>query len=279
MVSRVLIGVPTYNSKGRLAKVFDSIISVTPLAQLERCKLVGLDDGSPSETARQEAEFACVDYGAEFIQHETNMGIPRSWNDLASFCEADIVVLFNDDIEVVDKNWLTAMEFFLEKNEVAGSVGWPTVNKDPRTGEVYFKDTIGSPGACGAPVGCCFAFRQKDYEAVGGFWNELISFYEEIDFGFKMYEIGKRNYMLPWPAMIHWHSQTFAKNPELAVVEIDGVRQSRMDRARRMFAEKWGCQDKENAPQNELHERFVTPLDDVELVWLTPQGERRGRVK
>ena len=172
-IERILIGVPTYNTTGRLGTVLSSINTVTDPDWLLKCSLVGLDDGSPNPASRYEAETLCVDNGADFIQHETNMGIPKSWNDLSRHTEADMVVLLNDDIEIVHPRWLEAAAYFLDHNDIAGSIGWSTVNKDPETGEIYYKDDTGPPGACGAPVGCAFAFRQKDYETAGGFWDEL----------------------------------------------------------------------------------------------------------
>ncbi len=277
---RILIGVPTYNTTGRIEAVWQSINEQTAPEWLEKCVLVGLDDGSPDPASREEAAIACIDNGSDFIQHDENMGIPKSWNDLSRHAEADIVVLLNDDIEIVHPRWLEAMVYFLDNNKIAGSVGWPTVHKDPETREVYYTDGTGPPGACGAPVGCCFAFRQEDYRTVDGFWDELISFYEETDFGFKMYrDLNKRNYMLPWPSVLHWHSRTFSLNHELATVEIDGERVSRMDRSRRMFADKWGCQDRDDAPQNELHEKYVVPIEPIELTWLTEDDTKTEMVK
>jgi GT2 family glycosyltransferase len=235
MPPRILVGAPTYNTEGRLAALLGSFQRVTSPAWKEQCLLVGLDDGSPLQGARDEAAMACLDNGAEFIQHAENRGIPAAWNSLTRFAETELVVLFNDDIELTDPNWLQAAVFFLENNPIAGAVGWPTINQDPVTKEVYYRqdeDAV-EPGACGAPVGCCFAFRRKDFDEIGGFWEELISFYEEIDFGFEMWALGRRNYMLPWPALAHWHSQTFARNPELAYVTLpDGKKVSRVDRAR-----------------------------------------------
>ncbi len=290
---------------------------MTPPEMHPEITLVGVDDGSPTGEARDKAELACIDNGAEFIQHESNRGIPAAWNSLARFCEADIVVLLNDDIQVGGKlhdsttnedvfigshRWLEAAVYMLENNPDIGVVGWPTSNREPTTGAEYYSQVSdGPPGFCGAPVGCCFAFRQKDFEAVGGFWEELISFYEEIDFGFMMYEkLRMRNCMLPWPPMIHWHSQTFAKNPELNRIEVGPddpvfedlvrligasagsetrLRVGRMDRSRVMFAKKWGCEDLRHAPQNELHEKYLAQLEAIELKWLSKDGPKSEMVK
>jgi GT2 family glycosyltransferase len=282
MMARILVGAPTYNTEGRLPTLFESYHALTPPAWKKDCLLVGLDDGSPNDRARDEAKLACLDNGAEFIQHETNRGIPAAWNSLARFAETEFTVIFNDDIEIIDASWLQAAVFFLEQNPIVGVVGWPTINMDPVTKEVYYRqdEDAEEPGACGAPVGCAFAFRRADFDAVGGFWEELISFYEETDFGFEMWKLGRRNYMLPWPAVTHWHSQTFAKNPELNVTELeDGTTIGRMDRSRRMFAEKWGCPLDTDSPQNMLHEKYLDPTEAVPLTWLMPDGVAEGPVR
>jgi len=279
---RILVGAPTYNTRGRLATLLESFHKVTPPDWKKECVLVGLDDGSPTQQAREEAEMACMDNGAEFIQHDTNRGIPAAWNALTRFADTEIAVIFNDDIELTDPNWLRAAVHMLENNKDVGVVGWPTTNMDPVTKEVYQRQDEGAfePGACGAPVGCAFAFKRADFDTVGGFWEELISFYEETDFGFEMWKMGKRNYMLPWPACIHWHSQTFAQNAELNhVVLEDGTKIGRMDRSRRMFAEKWGCALDTDSPQNSLHEKFLGPTEAVELSWLMPDGPKTDMIR
>lgn len=305
---KVLVGAPTYNTQGRIRTLLESIRRVTPKALQNDMGLVIVDDGSPMVEARDEAEMAAVDFGAEFIQHEENKGIPTSWNDLTRHQDAEIVVLFNDDIEVIDPMWLESAIFFLENNPDIGVLGWPTINTDPNqidpeTGKpkVYHRDddVQGKPGACGAPVGCSFAFRREDFDAIGGFWDELISFYEETDFGFEMWKMGRRNFMLPWPPVIHWHSQTFAKNSELTRIEVhkgepyfESIREviavgsdaetlvvGRMDRSRIMFAEKWGCEDKRHTPQNALHEKYIVPIEPIELSWITPQGVCKEMIK
>jgi len=285
---RILVGAPTYNTSGRLSTLFRSFHEKTPVDWKKQCVLVGLDDGSPTIEAREEAEMACIDSGAEFIQHETNRGIPAAWNSLTRFADTEFTVLFNDDIEIIDPAWLKAAITMLEKNPVVGVVGWPTINTDPdlidpETGKpkIHYRqdqDAV-EPGACGAPVGCSFAFRRADFDAVGGFWEELISFYEETDFGFEMWKMGRRNYMLPWPAVVHWHSQTFAKNSELNYTEIDGAKIGRMDRSRRMFAEKWGCDLDTDSPQDKLHAKYLDPIEAVELTWLMPDGEKTEMIR
>jgi hypothetical protein len=269
--------------------------------------MVLLDDGSPSPASRALAKNTARKWGAEFIQHDANKGIPAGWNSLTRSGDEEVVVLLNDDIEVLDKHWLTiGVDFLLTSGEAGmkiGPVGWPTINRDPVSGVIFFdeKDTWPEPGLCGAPTGCCFLFTRKLFDEIGGFWEELISFYEETTFGCEAARLGYYPVQLGNPTMAHNHSITFASNPELQVIDLepelreavmsspmtkqryeewakawrlmqDGPPQpmakwvhdrlnGRMGRARAMYAQKYCCEDLIDGPQIETHERYVIPLD------------------
>jgi hypothetical protein len=75
-----------------------------------------------------------------------------------------------------------------------------------------------------APTGQLFAFRRQDFEAVGGFDESYISFYEESDFGTSMARWGKIGMQITWPFCWHMWSKTFSENsaqlrPDLRIAQ------------------------------------------------------------
>ena len=285
---KIAIGAPTYNSSNRIRDLLVSIKLYTDYPENEY-KLIIVDDGTPNKETVQALRNVCNEFNVSLCEHTQNCGIPTSWNTLSRYYDAEYVVLFNDDIQICDPNWLKCMIYFLENNKNVGTVGYPLYHMNPQTGKKRADipppnmDTI--PGVVGAPVGCAFAFKRSVFDEIGGFWEDLVSFYEETDFGFECNKRGYRCYMLPYPPVEHWSSQTFGQNMELSIrkpnedilpmhkyrkimlKEYDEKRIEpvpgyvyRMDYSRVMFALKWECEDLIGQPQIEVHRRVVDVL-------------------
>lgn len=179
-----------------------------------------VDDGTPDKVAVRETEQVCKRWNFEFVRHDQNRGISAAWNTILQHkADADLCVIFNNDIRFLAPGWLTRLKYFFEHNEQIGTVGLPLVNEpgfndaDPRWDN--------PPGRVGAAVGCAFAVRPRDALSIvnpdgsRGYWENLLSFHEEIHLGFKLASKGLLSAMLPWPAMRHIGGATFQANPEL----------------------------------------------------------------
>jgi len=304
---RIAIGIPTYNDVERVNSAIASIYAFTPQEDLLDCKIVVVDDGTPNEKMKDRLRNACNKYDIPLIEHDKNYGIPKAWNSLSRYYDSDIVILFNDDIQVSEPNWLKCMLYFLENNDKVGSVGWPLIhmgkNGLPKP-DLPPPNYDTNPGLVGAPVGCAFAFKKSSYNVVpGGFPEQLPSFYEEIFFGMELAKYGYPSYMLPYPAVEHYGSQTFANNPELSVAKpnpsvlsMDKYKEImlqrfpieriepipgfvyRMDYSRVIFALHFGVTDYWENPQQAVHERMVYPLLGRKIKWLDKNMEEKTGV-
>jgi GT2 family glycosyltransferase len=299
MERKICLGAPTYNDYKRIQNLLSSIFTFTPKDQMDECNFVIVDDGTPNETMKQGLREVCGSFNIPLIEHDKNYGIPKAWNTLANYYSSAVyVILLNDDIQIFDPNWLKCMMYFLENNEKIGAVGWPLIHISPHTGQPNPQmpppnyDT--TPGRVGAPVGCSFAFKKESYDLVpGGFPECLPSFYEEIWFGFELARAGLPSYMMPFPALEHWGSQTFSKNAELSIAipdsnilpmekykEIMSKKYPperiepvpgyvyRMDYSRVVFALHFECEDLIEQPQVEVHHRLVDVLPKQKIKWL-----------
>ena len=293
---KIAVGAPTYNSSTRIRDLLTSIQLYTDYSELEY-KLVIVDDGTSNPNTLMELRTVCESFRVPLVEHIDNRGIPASWNTLSRYYDCDYVILFNDDIQICNANWMKAMLYFLESNENVGTVGFPLYHMNPATNAIRInlpKPTFDSiPGVVGAPVGCAFAFKRSIFDEIGGFWEDLISFYEETDFGFECNKRGYRCYMLPFPPVEHWSSQTFGENinlsvrkPDESILPMEQYRKIvqdtysperiepapgyvyRMDYSRVMFALKWQTKDLINQPQVEVHHRVVYPLPKRNIKWL-----------
>lgn len=299
----ICIGIPTYNDYERIDKGIQSILDNTDFMG-RSYEIVVCDDGSAKRDMLHGLRGVCKKHGVRLIEHTQNRGIPSAWNTLTKATNAPYVVLFNDDIRVSDRNWLKAMLFALESNPRVGSVGLPLKQIDAKTEQPNpnypLPDYNVGIGKVGAAVGCSFMFKREAYDKTTGFWEDLVSFYEEIDFGFQLVANGYMNLMLPYPAVEHWGSQTFTNNQELHLRNIDEdilSRQEylnilreysssltikyeqhvqlsswnkayRMDYARAMFSKKWKTEDKFINPQAEVHNRLFANVQPMVYKWL-----------
>lgn len=294
---KIAIGAPTYNSVERLQSLLTSIEYYTADFRKDvDYKVVVLDDGTRDIEKRKEVAEMALRFGVDFIQHDENEGIPASWNDLSRHYLADIVVIFNDDVQVCDSNWLKCAVYALENNEKVASVGFPLIHMDPitkmRNFNIDFPD-LENPGRVGACVGCAFCMKTEIFEQVGSFDENIKSFYEEIDQGFRFAKAGYYSVMLPFPPVEHYGSQSFGQNIELCLQRpIENVLSMqkykeimskkfpmeriepvsgwvyRMDYSRIYFGLKWNCSDLTDAPQIEIHNKYVNILSKIKFRYL-----------
>lgn len=302
------IGISTYNDSAMTHNLINSIKVNTPGECDKDYKLVVVDDGTKNASITDGLEnVICRGNSVIYFRNSENRGIPATWNKIVQICNTDIVIIFNNDILVINPNWLKCIEYFLTQNDKIGTVGFPLI----QAGQPYDERSWGEkPGRVGAAVGCCFGFKKDVWQQVKnpdgstGFWEDLISFHEETHFGFKLSEMGYYNYMLNFPPMIHAGGQTFQRNPELIERPIDWSRYNkdeyvniimkspiypeswkrnnkiawrnsqgiemvdRMAFSRYMFAKYWSVLDSYNAPQIPVHRKVVDPMPGKNVKWL-----------
>ena len=280
-VNKIIIGCSTYGSLPRANGFIKSFWQ--NLDPGFNVTLVCCDDGTPDLQALKERRASCQKLNCVLIENGDNKGISATWNTLAGYdLEADLVVIYNDDIRFTAPGWLTRLAYFFEHNEQLGTVGLPLIHDDG------YKDNDprwwNPPGLVGAATGCDFAIRPsilfsvENPDGSKGFWNDLVSFHEEIHLGFKLAEKGYLSYMLPFPPCHHQGGATFSTNDELVWrkpsdylpmdIFLKYVRQTRwyvpqyeekytngivdrMSYSRLMFARYWGILDEVEAGRGE----------------------------
>ncbi len=131
--ARIKIGISTYNDHEYLDMLLQSIRWYTYLD--EPYDVVVCDDGSPADM-KEKVEQVCAKYGAIYIEHLDNKGIPTTWNHLVTSLDnsAEIIVILNNDLLVVP-HWLRVAVYFLDANKDnphVGSCFWNPINNIPK---------------------------------------------------------------------------------------------------------------------------------------------------
>lgn len=312
---KIAIGIPTYKDHQRITNLITSIYTLTKFD--DNYSIVMLDDGTKDEKHIDKLKELSEQCDIPLILNKENKGIPFSWNRLTEYYDdAEYMVLFNDDIQIRSADWLSSILYFLEQNN-CGAVGFPLMHVNPITGKLAegynLPNQDSLPGRVGSPVGCSFAFKRELWKNVKqpdgstGFWENLISFHEETDFGFELAKAGYDSFMLPCPSVEHWGSQTFANNSELSIrvispylpkeEYIDFLKKApqkmsipadvhiklaeekdiayRMTYSRMMFAKKWGCSDYWDVPQQFVHHMYVDKFPKRIIKWIDFKGNKK----
>jgi GT2 family glycosyltransferase len=206
MEPEILIGIPTLNGPERLERCLRSIKRWTPLEKYKAQVLVS-DDYS-YERKLAENKTVCNAYRVPLLMAEQRVGVAEQWNRLVRHTEAPIQILMNDDVEVVE-HWLEALVYSVRENPHAGMVGLKayqgvnSTNWSPPPALSYAESVMERGSGLLSSCGYLFAFTKEKWSAIGGFDTQFFAFYEEIDFGIRLWRQNWPSYMLSYPIVIH----------------------------------------------------------------------------
>ena len=249
-LSTVSVVIPNRDSPALIRTCVDGLLNGTAYPSPD---LVIVDNGSvdPDTLAfyrslRDNPAVQVLDRPGPFnFSALTNAGVAAS--------SGRFVLLLNNDIEVLDPDWLSSL---VEEANVAdvGAVGARLLYPDGRiqhagvviglgghAGHIYRGRRPDTPGwmrclevphEVSAVTGACLLVSRENYDAVGGLDEAHfpVSF-NDIDFCLKLRERGLRNLLVPAATLIHHESVSRGRDV--------GAKQARADREGRLFEERW----------------------------------------
>ena len=316
MSSDILVGISTYNDYEYLEMLLQSIRWYT-YNEDHDFDLVVCDDGTRMRNVQEDLENpgvlvldpAAVEmadktrdvaarFGATYIEHSRNLGIPSAWNSLANAlgAQSKYIVILNNDI-IVPPQWLEVAIHFLRENydnPHVGSCYWNPVNRVDKemmrtilplightafttedivsgkeldfTGHSHTKVQVGAGQGLGkvmCPCGCCFALTREVWNEFGPFPVEYRSFHEESFLGTNCARGGRASFGFAYPRPYHTHGYTFSVSPELQAGE-------RMRSSRAMYRADWGVPDNVEDYFGWTHEKFMSQIPPTRLKYLRP---------
>lgn len=189
----------------------------------------------------------------KFCLNSHNAGVPRSWNLGAQLAEGDYLCFINDDVELKDGCLQTLRDVFPGQGEDVGMAGPQGGrffgNGDPGErlgldGEIAVADEIS---------GWLFMVRRQAYDQAGGFDIRYSpAGYEEVDFAFRIRELGWRCLVVPQAMAIHHgYGGVSSSNTEISYLGKKIGTDELNRRNRQLFRAKWdkpGCGCEENRP-------------------------------
>jgi GT2 family glycosyltransferase len=176
-------------------------------------EIIVVDDGSRDETLRV-AELAAAHGGLKIVRsprnrgcpHARNLGLSHARGEIVAFIDADgfaapswlghVVAAFGTDESI---GGVASTVFFADNplvlNGAGGIVnrqGWAA---DLSMNESYERAQIASEALY--PMGCGMAVRRSALEAVGPFDDRMLNYYDDVDYGVRLWRAGYRVIVAP----------------------------------------------------------------------------------
>jgi GT2 family glycosyltransferase len=216
----VSIVVATFNGREHVGTLLEALERQT--FSREQLELVVVDNGSSdgtTELLRTRAPTARV------LQNERNLGFAAATNQGARVAAGRYLALLNNDMRPGER-WLERMVDALESSPpevvcVASRIeSWDGTRVDFAGGGVSFngigyqdgygapvgsEDDPGAPDRLLFPCGGAMIVDRAVFHEVGGFDDEFFAFYEDVDFGWRLWVLGYEVGFCP-EAVVYHHS-------------------------------------------------------------------------
>lgn len=190
--------------------------------------LVVVDNGAlPAQAAEL---LAHLPHRRATYQWTGAFNFSRKINFAVAHATGDLVLLLNDDVEVINADWLTAMLEYAGQDEI-GAVGAKLFYPDGRLQHIGVATGVcgiaahllhqhpgGSTGCghaaasvrnCSAVTGACLLTRRAVYDQVGGFDERMAVDFNDVDFCLRVRAAGYRIVFTPYARLYHHESASF----------------------------------------------------------------------
>lgn len=219
----VSIIIPSKDNYEVLSRCISSLVDKTDYKNYE---IIIVDNGSSYENKAKYNELANK-YGARYIYEPMDFNFSKMCNIGADNASGEVLLFLNDDIEILDGDWLANMVGHAQV-PYTGAVGakllYPDKDSIQHIGIINIKNGPVHPFAGYtdkstyyfnhnrieynyiAVTAACLAVERKKFEAVGGFDEELAVAYNDVDLCFKLVEAGYYNVVRNDAVLIHHES-------------------------------------------------------------------------
>ena len=248
---KVSIVIPTRDGMDVLRPCIESLIEKTSYANYE---IIILDNGSEKAETLNFLHELSLKSNFKILRDEGGFNYSRINNVAVMHSQSELICLLNNDIEIIDNNWLSEMVSVGIRKEV-GCVGAKLLYPDgtiQHAGVIlglggyaaHSHRGIGGTEAgyfCRAQVrqqlsavtGACLLIKRDIYNEVGGLDEMFQVAYNDVDFCLRVQALGYQNIYTPFARLIHYESKTRGEDN-------DPVKIKRFDKEKALLSKKWG---------------------------------------
>lgn len=247
----VAIIMPTRDGGAILRRAVETVLVATRYPSFE---LLIVDNGSQSaETLRFLADVT-RDPRVRVRRDDSPFNYSALNNRAVASTTAEVIALLNDDVEVLDGDWLAEMVSLALRPSVGcvgakllypdntvqhagvilgiGGVAGHAHKRFPASHHGYF-GRLQLTHALSAVTAACLVVRRAVFEQVGGLDEALAVAFNDVDFCLRVRDAGFRNVYTPHAVLVHHESATRGSDmaPE---------RRARFEREVRLMLDRWG---------------------------------------
>lgn len=247
----VSIIIPTRNGLDVLQPCIESIFA----RDHESTEVIIVDNGSDEPETLAYLEKISQRNNVRILRDPEPFNFSRINNLAAAEARGDILCFLNNDTEVISGDWLNRARAFLSMDEV-GMVGARLLFPDGTLQHFGIALGMGEHKIAGVPhlgmdaalpgyfgkarllqevsavTAACMFVRKADFDAVGGFEEELRVAYNDIDLCLKIRGLGKKILADPDITLIHKESRTRGSDKH-------GERARRLNEEANWMRERW----------------------------------------
>lgn len=162
------------------------------------------------------------------LVNDKNVGFSPAVNQAARVANGEILALLNNDA-IADPNWISSGVAYLQSHDEVGCVGSLILHSDGKTidyagGEMAFnamgyaahnnEDFTKTPPAAGPTLfasGGAMLVITKVFLDAGGFDEDFFAFFEDVDFGWRLWIMGLETHFVPASRVYHEHHGTIKR--------------------------------------------------------------------
>jgi len=251
---RVAIIIPTRNGADLLGHCVDSIFQRTSYSNYE---ITIVDNQSDEPAALDLLQRLDASENVQVIPYDHPFNFSAIMNHAVLSVDADIVLLMNNDMEVINEEWLDEMVSHAVREGI-GAVGakllFPSghhqhagvvlgLGPDAVAGHAFkglHQHDIGHMGRLrliqnySAVTGACLAVSRALYLEVGGLDEDNLAIaFNDVDFCLRLIAAGYRNLWTPYAQLYHFESVSRG-------YDVSSEKRARFERERDFMRVKWG---------------------------------------
>lgn len=231
--------IPSKDHPALLEKCIGSFVERTALPNLrENVEFIVVDNGSDERNCQTIRDFLeSVEAECHYLYRPMPFNFSAMCNIGAGKARGEYILLLNDDIEVIEENWLRILlgqarlpgvgavgaKLWYPEGEKIQHAGITNMRVGPSHKLVTFPDdrvyyyghnTVTYDMI--AVTGACLLVKKSLYEEVGGFDEGMAVAYNDVDFCFRLLEAGYRNVIRNDAALVHHESVSRGLDEESA---------------------------------------------------------------
>ena len=220
---KVSVVIPSKDNYKILEKCITSFVEKTRYKNYE---FILVDNGSSDENKEKYSELA-KKYNITYIYEKMDFNFSKMCNMGVAKSTGDYILLLNDDIEIIDEEWLERMlgqaqlkhigavgaKLLYEGGERIQHIGVVNYKVGPshifakfKDDQLYYFGRNKIDYNSSAVTAACLLVNKDKYNEVGGLDESLAVAYNDVDFCFKLVEKGYYNICRNDAVLIHYES-------------------------------------------------------------------------